>query len=77
MAKNKYLEKIVPFLEGKYGKDKANHIMTYAWKRYEELLEENKDEPKSYYIHTRQWFYCSNLFSEYDKVIRIEILSSV
>ena len=38
MAKNKYLEKIVPFLEG-------------------ELLEENKDEPKSYYMHTRQWFY--------------------
>ena len=53
----KYLKQIVAHLEKKYGSEKAQAIMDKAWKRYDELVEENKDEPKAYYTHTRQRIY--------------------
>lgn len=40
-------------LEEKYGKEKAQSIIAKALKRYDDLIEENKDEPKAYYMHPR------------------------
>ena len=58
MAKKvKYLKQVVEHLKEKYGSEKTKAIMDKAWKRYEELIEENKDEPKAYYTHTRQRIY--------------------
>ncbi len=53
----RYLRQIISHLEEKYGKEKTASIMEKAKKRYEELLEENKDEPKEYYMHTRERIY--------------------
>ena len=53
----RYLRQIVSHLEEKYGSEKTAIIMEKALKRYEELLEENKDEPKEYYMHTRERIY--------------------
>ena len=58
MAKRvKYLVQIVPHLEERYGADRTRTIMQRALARYDELLEENKDEPKAYYMHTRERIY--------------------
>ena len=58
MAKRvKYLVQIVPHLEERYGADRTRAIMQRALTRYDELLEENKDEPKAYYMHTRDRIY--------------------
>lgn len=58
MAKQvKYLKQIISHLKDKYGDDKANTIIDKAYKRYDELLRENKDEPKAYYMHTRERIY--------------------
>ena len=60
MAKEvKYLKQVAVHLEKRYGQTKAQAIMGKALKRYEELIEENKDEPKEYYMHTRQRIYPS------------------
>lgn len=60
MAKEvKYLKLAAAHLERKYGKTKAHLIMKKALKRYDELIEENKDEPKEFYMHTRQRIYPS------------------
>lgn len=60
MAKKvKYLKQIVSHLTKKYGNEKSSSIMTKAIKRYDELIEENKDEPKEYYMHTRERIYPS------------------
>ncbi len=60
MAKQvRYLKQVVSHLVEKYGEDKAKEIMTKAQKRYDELIEENKDEPKEYYMHTRERIYPS------------------
>ena len=60
MAKKvKYLKQVAVHLERRYGQTKAQTIMGKALKRYEELIEENKDEPKEYYMHTRQRIYPS------------------
>ena len=56
-GKNSYFERIVPHVEKRYGKEMADSIMQKAWKRFEELCEENVDEPKSHYIHTRERIY--------------------
>ena len=56
-GKNSYFDRIVPHVEKRYGKEKAESIMQKAWKRFEELCEENADEPKSHYIHTRERIY--------------------
>lgn len=55
----RYLRQVVSHLEEKYGGKKAQAIMAKALKRYDELLEENKDEPKAYYMHTRERIYPS------------------
>ena len=47
-----YLNKLESFAQKKYGKEKTEKIMNKAWARYSELLEENKDEPKAYKMHT-------------------------
>lgn len=58
MAKRvKYLVQIVPHLEERYGANRTRTIMQRALTRYDELLEENKDEPKAYYMHTRERIY--------------------
>ena len=58
MAKKvKYLAQIVYRLEEKYSKQKAQSIISKALKRYDEIILENKDEPKEHYMHTRQRIY--------------------
>ncbi len=60
MAKQvRYFRQVVPQLENKYGKEKAGAIMEKALIRYADVLEENKDEPKEYYMHTRERIYPS------------------
>ncbi|MBR2825037.1 MAG: L-2-amino-thiazoline-4-carboxylic acid hydrolase [Solobacterium sp.] len=53
----KYLKQIVPHLEEKYGKEQTQKIITKALSRYDEIIFENKDEPKEHYMHTRQRIY--------------------
>ena len=55
----RYLRQVVSHLEEKYGCEKAQAVMTKAKKRYDEPVEENRDEPKSYYMHTRERIYPS------------------
>lgn len=58
MAKTvKYLRHIVAHLEKRYGCEKTEAIMSKAMERYEEILDENKDEPKEYHIHTHMRIY--------------------
>jgi len=58
MAKRvQYLDQIVPHLEGRYGGAMTGAIMNRALARYDELLEENADEPKAYHMHTRERIY--------------------
>ena len=58
MAKRvKYLVQIVPHLKERYGDAKTQEIMRGALARYDELLEENADEPKAYHMHTRERIY--------------------
>lgn len=60
MAKQvRYFRQVVSHLEEKYGKKNAQAILTKALARYGELLEENKDEPKEYHMHTRERIYPS------------------
>lgn len=58
-SKVKYFKRIVPHLEKEYGAEKAHSIMARAFKRYEEIEADNQDEPKAYYIHTRERIYPS------------------
>ena len=58
-SKVKYFNRIVPHLEKEYGAEKASSIMERAFKRYEEIVAENQDEPKAYYMHTRDRIYPS------------------
>ena len=53
----KYLVQIEAHLEERYDSDKAQAIMRRALARYDELVDENKDEPKAYYMHTRERIY--------------------
>ena len=58
MAKRvKYLVQVVPHLEERFGSSKAQAIMHKAFVRYDELVEENKDEPKACHMHTRERIY--------------------
>ncbi|MBQ9069460.1 MAG: L-2-amino-thiazoline-4-carboxylic acid hydrolase [Eggerthellaceae bacterium] len=60
MAKRvKYLSQVVAHLEKKYGAEKAQAIMDKALLRYEQIVEDNKDEPREYHMHTRQRIYPS------------------
>ena len=55
----RYFRQVVPHLEEKYGKYKAQVILQNALGRYDKLIDENKDEPKAYYMHTRERIYPS------------------
>ena len=58
MAKEvKYLKQVVAHLEKRYGSEKTKAIMKKALKRYDEIVEENKDEPEMYHMHTWQRIY--------------------
>ena len=60
MAKQvRYLKQVTPHLADKYGAERANAIMKKALKRYDELIDENRDEPQEYYMHTRERIYPS------------------
>ena len=52
-----YFKRIIPHLEKRYGREKAQVIMSKARARYNAIVEENKDEPKAWYIHTRERIY--------------------
>ncbi|MBR0091500.1 MAG: hypothetical protein IJP92_07365 [Lachnospiraceae bacterium] len=43
---------MVAHLEKRYGSEKTKAIMAKALKRYDEIVEENRDEPKVYHMHT-------------------------
>ena len=45
------------FVVALVGEDKAKEVMTNAHKRYDELLKENKDEPKAMDPHTKARIY--------------------
>ncbi|MBQ9044110.1 MAG: L-2-amino-thiazoline-4-carboxylic acid hydrolase [Eggerthellaceae bacterium] len=58
MAKRvRYLAQVVPHLEEHYGATKTQAIMQKALARYDELLEENADEPKACHMHTWERIY--------------------
>lgn len=58
MAKQvRYFTQIVGHLNREFGQEKSEAIMAKALQRYDELLEENKDEAKECYIHTRERIY--------------------
>ena len=57
MAKNQCLDELVPHLKEKYGKEKADAIVSSARKHYETICSENSDEPAAYDIHTKQRIY--------------------
>lgn len=58
MAKRvRYLVQIVPHLEERYGSEKTQSIMNKALSRYDELVEENGDEPKACHMHTHERIY--------------------
>lgn len=48
----KYLKQVVAHLEKRYGSEKTKAIMAKALKRYDEIVEENRDEPEVYHMHT-------------------------
>jgi len=52
-----YLADIVPSIEELYGKEKCTEIMNDAQLRYNELLEENKDDSKKVRMHTYDRIY--------------------
>lgn len=58
MAKQvRYFSQITAHLNQEFGEEKSQMIIQKAVQRYEELLEENKDEAKERYIHTRERIY--------------------
>ena len=58
MAKQvSYFTQIVDHLNREFGQEKSEAIMAKALQRYDELLEENKDEAKECYMHTRERIY--------------------
>ncbi len=52
MAKNQYLDEIVPHLTEKYGVAKAETIITSARNHFAVICAENSDEPAAYDMHT-------------------------
>ena len=58
MAKKvKYLVQVADHLEKKYGREKTKRITEKMLARYDEIVRENKEEPKEYYMHTRERIY--------------------
>ena len=44
-------------MEKQYGAEKTDAIIEDAWRRYAEIVDENADEPKKMYMHTRKRIY--------------------
>lgn len=48
---------LLPAMEKQYGAEKTDAIIEDAWRRYAEIVDENADEPKKMYMHTRKRIY--------------------
>ena len=55
--KVRYFRQIVSHLSDRYGAEKTASIMDKALKRNDEIITENKDEPKEYHMHTLERIY--------------------
>lgn len=55
--KNRFLDGMAVALESEYGEAFVSNVMDKAWKNYEKLISENKDEPKAMWVHTRERIY--------------------
>ena len=44
-------------MKKQYGVEKTDAIIEDAWRRYAEIVDENADEPKKMYMHTRKRIY--------------------
>ena len=53
----RYLTGAVSAMEKEYGAEKTGAIIEDAWRRYAEIVDENDDEPKKMYMHTRKRIY--------------------
>lgn len=53
----RYLAGAVSAMEKQYGAEKTDSIIEDAWRRYAEIVDENADEPKKMYMHTRKRIY--------------------
>ena len=53
----RYLTGAVSAMEKQYGAEKTDSIIEDAWRRYAEIVDENADEPKKMYMHTRKRIY--------------------
>ena len=53
----RYLTEAVSAMEKRYGAEKTDAIIEDAWRRYAEIVDENADEPKKMYMHTRKRIY--------------------
>jgi len=57
MADSDYFKKIEKFAKERYGEQKATDALVFARNRYNDLLLENKDEPKALKMHTKDRIY--------------------
>ncbi len=57
MLKNQFLSQAKKFLVETYGMGKGNMIANSSMKRFSELCDENKNEPKAMHQHTRAKIY--------------------
>lgn len=55
--KCKFIKGLEEYLKSRYSEDLVERVLTNAAERYEKLLEENADEPKVMWIHTRERIY--------------------
>ena len=56
-GEERYLTGAVSAMEKQYGVEKTDAIIEDAWRRYAEIVDENADEPKKMYMHTRKRIY--------------------
>jgi len=66
-----YFKKVVPFLNDKFGVDKAQLIFNTALSRYDQIVAENSNESKAVYMHTRERIYPS--IALFDSLISVGI----
>lgn len=55
--KSVFLTQVEEFLKKNYGEAESKEIIQKSWARYEEICQENKDEPTEMYVHTRERIY--------------------
>ena len=67
----RYWTGAVSAMEKQYGAEKTDAIIEDAWRRYAEIVNENADEPKKMYMHTRKRIYWSMLAQkDEDKLLK-------